>query len=391
MSEQAQTELQKKYGTNWTENNFQTILSWTFIAAFHIECLEKAIKYYTIIRYNIVLGLVLSTASGTISSARFGLTGTDIDFVFNILFTSMSFTIAIFTGTIKIYQIQERLESFIRMKQDWILFSTTLASELQLPVDLRHDAYYIIIKNKNKYLDLLKLDCEVPKFIKDEVRKRLINRNQDGSLKNYIYNFDITTLSDIIIQISSNENERLDIENNVNNYYYDLKENFKNIISKSLENKFCKDLNEEDRNKILQPIYENISSNILNNINNDKNFKNMLNNLIKDKNNNYNLKNDLNNDLNNYLNNNLNNDLNNNIENNLDNINKMFNNLLEKNINEILLKLSNENIKKISNDLNENNNLNQKKEIINNEVEKDNLNNLLNESVDISPSPCDNV
>jgi hypothetical protein len=276
----------------------------------------------------------------------------------------MSFTIAIFTGTIKIYQVQERLENFIRMKQDWILFSTTIASELQLPVDLRHDAYYIIIKNKNKYLDLLKLDCEVPKFIKDEVRRRLIDRNELGPLKNYIYNFDITTLSDIIIQISSNENERLDIENNVNHYYNDLKENFKNILTKSLENKFCKDLNEEDKNKILEPIYENISSTILNNINQDHDFKNMLNNLIKHNDNN-------------------NKDDNNDIE----NIKKMFNHLLEKNINDTLLKLSNDHIKIISEDFNKKNL--DKKEMY--DMKIDSLNHLLNDTMDISPSPCDNV
>ena len=206
----SENELQRKYGTNWTEKNFQTILNWTFIAAFHIESLEYAISYYRkIIRNNIVLGLVLSTASGTISSARFGISqDSSLNLITNILFTVMSFTIAVFTGTIKIYQIQERLENFIKIKQEWIVFSTTLASELQLPVNLRHDAYYIIIKNKSKYLDLLKIDSDIPTFIKDNVRKKLIDKNINGPLKDHIDNLNITSLSDIIIQISSIENER---------------------------------------------------------------------------------------------------------------------------------------------------------------------------------------
>jgi len=275
----SENELQRKYGTNWTEKNFQTILNWTFIAAFHIESLEYAISYYRkIIRNNIVLGLVLSTASGTISSARFGISqDSSLNLITNILFTVMSFTIAVFTGTIKIYQIQERLENFIKIKQEWIVFSTTLASELQLPVNLRHDAYYIIIKNKSKYLDLLKIDSDIPTFIKDNVRKKLIDKNINGPLKDHIDNLNITSLSDIIIQISSIENERFILENDIDAYYKDLEINFKNIILKELEDKFTNNLENQDQNqdqlqeykqKILNPISEKISKDILEDIKN---------------------------------------------------------------------------------------------------------------------------
>ena len=270
-SDNAQNELQRQYGTNWTEKNFQTILNWTFIAAFYIEALEEAIECYRkIITNNIVLGLVLSTASGTLSSTRLGMDNdSPINFSLNILFTVMTFTIAIFTGTIKIYQIQERLENFIKIKQEWIVFSTTLASELQLPVNLRHDAYYIIIKNKNKYLDLLKIDSEIPNSIRENVRNKLIKKNSETSLKDHIDSFNITTLSDIIIQISSNENERFYAENQIDKSYNDLKLNFKNIINKELENKFLKDIKDkelDDRKENLLIISDNISDQILNNM-----------------------------------------------------------------------------------------------------------------------------
>jgi hypothetical protein len=262
-----ENELQRKYGTNWTEKNFQTILNWTFIAAFHIESLEYAIDHYKkIIRNNIVLGLVLSTASGTISSTRLGMNdNSPLNFSLNILFTAMSFTIAIFTGTIKIYQIQERLENFIKLKQDWIVFSTTLASELQLPVNLRHDAYYIIIKNKSKYLDLLKIDNDIPSFIKEKVRNKLINKNKNGPLKDHIDSLNITNLSDIIIQISSNENERFEIENNIDNYYKELKTNFKMVVSKELEDKFLKKITDNEIDNISDKLSNDILENILKN------------------------------------------------------------------------------------------------------------------------------
>ena len=137
------------YGTNWTIENVETIVDWLSIAAFNIEAMELAIKYYqSIIRNNVIIGLILSTASGTISATRLNSNPSqNSTLMLNALFTVMSFTISIFTGYIKIYQIQERLEMFIKTKQEWIVFSTLLVSELQLPVKLRKDALFLIIKN----------------------------------------------------------------------------------------------------------------------------------------------------------------------------------------------------------------------------------------------------
>ena len=348
-----ENELQRKYGTNWTEKNFQTILNWTFIAAFHIQSLEYAIDHYKkIIRNNIVLGLVLSTASGTISSTRLGMNdNSPLNFSLNILFTAMSFTIAIFTGTIKIYQIQERLENFIKLKQDWIVFSTTLASELQLPVNLRHDAYYIIIKNKSKYLDLLKIDNDIPNFIKEKVRNKLINKNKNGPLKNHIDSLNITNLSDIIIQISSNENERFDIENNINSYYKELKTNFKILISKELEDNFKKITHNE-----IDNINDNEIDNI-NNINNIDNINNINNNEIDNINNNEidNISDKLSNNIlenilkNDKLKNIIENGLISNIENS-GNITNAFNEILNNNLENIIKNknINEENLKNIS-------------------------------------------
>lgn len=168
-----QADLQRSYGTNWTKANVETLNEWITIAAYNIQILTYASQYHQrLLRNNIILGLLLSTASGTISAARFGLqSSTSTDNILNGLFTAMSFLIALFTGCLKVYSIQERLEEFLRIKQEWIVFSTAITSELQLPTPLRHDALYTIVKNKAKYLDLLKANPEIPGFCVERVKR----------------------------------------------------------------------------------------------------------------------------------------------------------------------------------------------------------------------------
>ena len=61
----SENDLQRKYGTNWTEKNFQTILNWTFIAAFHIESLEHAISYYRKIIRNNMSKIILNNSNNS--------------------------------------------------------------------------------------------------------------------------------------------------------------------------------------------------------------------------------------------------------------------------------------------------------------------------------------
>ena len=255
-----QLRLQRKYGTNWTEENFNTILDWICIAAFYIESLEKSIIHYrNIIRNNVVLGLVLSTASGTIGIAQYGVNNdSSLSFVLNSIFTAMSFTIAICTGTIKIYQIQERLENFIKIKNEWTVFSTSLATELQLPVELRKDALYVIIKNKNKYLDLLKVDNEIPTFIKEKVKENFKGNQYFTSPKT----FD-SSLADIILKISFCEKDRF------------LKQSYIDNKNDCLINNNDKELVEENNENINNKNSSNVNSSNINNSNiNNSNLNN---------------------------------------------------------------------------------------------------------------------
>jgi hypothetical protein len=193
-----------KKGLNWDQENTDTFKDWLKIASFNVQCLEHAIKEYkSIIRYSVITGLILSTASGTTSSARFGLeVNSYLDTALNISFVVMTFGIAIFTGAIKVFQIQERLEEYIKAKQEWLNFITVIGTEFQLPLNLRQNAIDLIIKHKDKYLDLMKRDIEIPERIKNRVLK-----------ENNWCDIDGKNISRTILEIAGSETKKMERRN----------------------------------------------------------------------------------------------------------------------------------------------------------------------------------
>jgi hypothetical protein len=141
-----------------------TFNDWINVSAHKIACLDLIIqKYRWRLQNYILLGLILSTASGTISVTQFGSYDPKINFVLNLVFTIMSFAVAVLTGAVKTFKIQENLEEYISLKQNWISFSARISSEIYLPKRLRTDAEFLIKDSKTKFLDLLKIDVPVPK------------------------------------------------------------------------------------------------------------------------------------------------------------------------------------------------------------------------------------
>jgi hypothetical protein len=202
-------DLRKSYGTNWTKSNVSVLFEWVTIAAYNIRCLELAIAHYRRkIRANTIFGIVLSTLSGTIATAQAGFPNSvtvNLTIILNVIFIVMTFTIAIMTGYIKIYQIQEHLELNIKAKQDWISFSADIASELQLPIELRKDALWMIIKNKNIYLDLLKTNLEIPVYITRQAQTDLKTETK--------LNMDVSSLPRILMDIAIQEMRDISVDN----------------------------------------------------------------------------------------------------------------------------------------------------------------------------------
>ena len=156
-------------------NNFSaqnTFHEWLDVSTYYIELLATATEYLRfILRCNAAIGILLSTLSGTISVAQFNNYG---NFVFSVLLTGMTYIVAISSGLMKILQIQEQLEEFIKLRQEWIDFSINIITEIQVPYYMRKPADYLIHKYKDKYTSLLKKDISVPDWIRKKVKTPLV-------------------------------------------------------------------------------------------------------------------------------------------------------------------------------------------------------------------------
>jgi hypothetical protein len=131
----------------------------------------------------------------------------------------MSFIISISVGYLKIYQIQEKMETTIRLQQEWTVFGSKITSEMQLPENLRKDALFLIIRMKETYFELIKSQVEISK----KIMRRVAWRNG--------LNIGDLTLSEIFERVIKGEAMRLgaivkaDFEANRENYENDTKIN----------------------------------------------------------------------------------------------------------------------------------------------------------------------
>jgi hypothetical protein len=206
---------------DWSGANLETLCKWIQTSSLQIATLDIAIQYYrSIVRRNVLLGLVFSTASGSLSLSQ--MNSTQQQFAYNVIFTILSFSTAIFTGLIKIYQIQERLEEFIQLKQEWIGFSLPITTEIQLPVKERKPALELITKHKNKYLDLLKRDIDIPNSIKGQAYKRLYHNKEDyiKNIEKYKKLKEVLACTDVHYFIKAAD----DLEADEDKFFYDSDE-----------------------------------------------------------------------------------------------------------------------------------------------------------------------
>jgi hypothetical protein len=253
----------------WTTDNIRTLVQWNCIAAYNIEVLDMSISMYQkYMRWNVIFGLIMSTSSGAISASRFGSDpNSELIIAFNYVFTFMAFSIAVFTGAIKIYQVQENLETFIRVKQEWINFSTLLVAEFQLPLTERQDAVTLIKNNKGKYLDLLKTPINVPKRIReygeDRIKKSTKKAlDQSGfdmghELVDIIYHMNTRLLFDVDNLVKYNKNGQ---SNNtkilVNNNEIILNTKIEEVSSGQIQNNIIK-INETTNTKNITETISN--------------------------------------------------------------------------------------------------------------------------------------
>ncbi len=170
-------------GQNWNSENVRTLMQWIHLSAIYVDIMNESTGYYRRwLRRNTILNLLFSTIASTVSISQFNISenkNPTLAFALNVAFSVMTSTLAVATGLIKIYQIQEKLESSIQLQQEWTLFGSRLTSEMQLPEHLRKDALYLIVKMKDTYSGLIKAQTYIPKTIIQEVAQRNGVKPQD--------------------------------------------------------------------------------------------------------------------------------------------------------------------------------------------------------------------
>ena len=165
----------------------ETFNDWISVASYKIECLDLAIK---ILRWRlqtcILLGLILSTLSGTVSVTQFSEYSPHVKFGLNLILTITSFSVAILTGFVKTFKLQETLEEYISLKQSWVSFSAKISNEIYLPKRMRKNAETLIKENKARFLDLVKIDIPVTKSMSVLAAKHL-DKGDDIESQYYKY------------------------------------------------------------------------------------------------------------------------------------------------------------------------------------------------------------
>ena len=142
----------------------EILLNWVAVSSYSIQSLDQCItKCRRFIRFNTIISLAFSTISGSLSITSYSKN----NLIINIILTFCSFTVVILGSVIKVYQYQERLENYIKIKQDWINFASSVSTELTLNLP----SYEVIISNhKNKYNQLLQTDYEIFGDIKKNLK-----------------------------------------------------------------------------------------------------------------------------------------------------------------------------------------------------------------------------
>ena len=214
-------------GGNWSTDNVLTILTWIHICSINLDVMTEATFHYKrLIRRNTILSLLMSTITSTASLTQFNITEENypsLSTAIKVIITTLATIIALSSGFIKIYQIQEKLEKAIKLQQEWTTFGSILSSELQLPTNLRKDALYLIVKYKDTYTELFKQQADVSRKIVARVAQK--NNLEPNDLN----------LSELFSRISYIEANKFLINKNQHNMF-DTTANMSNNMTNNMNN-----------------------------------------------------------------------------------------------------------------------------------------------------------
>ena len=226
---------------DWTFEHIRTLITWLNYSNVNMFLIDLSIKYYkSIISHIMAYTLLFSTVSSTISISQLGISSDTQPQLFAIVqycFIGASTLSTLLIGYMKLFKVQESLDTNTLLYKSWLTFSTRISSEFQMPIHMRTSALELLQDMKNEYIDLFCKDANIPFAVKNAANNyfrrnlstRIVKNEYSGSWCSYRTNYIKRTNVFFIFQdIIKNEIKRLSAELTPINYSND--NNLDNIV-----------------------------------------------------------------------------------------------------------------------------------------------------------------
>jgi hypothetical protein len=170
---------------DWTFEHIRTLITWLNYSNVNMFLIDLSIKYYkSIISHIMAYTLLFSTVSSTISISQLGISQETQPQLFAIVqycFIGASTLSTLLIGYMKLFKVQESLDTNTLLYKSWLTFSTRISSEFQMPVHMRTSALELLQNMKNEYIELFCKDANIPFPVKNSAnnyfRRNLNRRN----------------------------------------------------------------------------------------------------------------------------------------------------------------------------------------------------------------------
>lgn len=173
------TDTTKSTDNNWTEANVNTLRAWKaslkealFIYNYVMEKLKKKLNRIkvSLLFFSIITTLISAIATYALTDSS-NQTNVIISLVITILTTVIGAITSFLNGFIKIYNLDELVQSYTVYIERMDTIYSDIASELVLPILLREDAFDFIKREHEVYSNLIKNSPEIESSDNSEALK----------------------------------------------------------------------------------------------------------------------------------------------------------------------------------------------------------------------------
>ena len=224
--------------SDWSFEHIRTLITWLNYSNVNLFLIDMSIKYFkSILSHVMAYTLLFSTVSSTISISQLGISQESSPSLYSGIqyaFIAASTLSTLLIGYVKLFKVQESLDTNTMLYKNWLEFSTRISSEFQMPVHMRTSALELLQDMKTDYIDLFCKNATIPFPVQRSAnlyfQKHLATtpvRPSCWSRPNYIKR---TNIFFIFQDIIKNEIKRLSAELTPINCTYDESTEFDNVV-----------------------------------------------------------------------------------------------------------------------------------------------------------------